>query len=114
MCKSFPAGASSSEKESNAPDARKIPIETSSAIIVGAISITNKEETSLYPSPFLLIFSITFLSIVSCYFHYFNEYNSCHSRNHCRTDCWKYNRGWIHGTVLASIGNHVNWNKLQR
>ena len=40
MCKSFPAGASSSEKESNAPDARKIPIETSSAIIVGAISIT--------------------------------------------------------------------------
>ena len=31
MCKSFPAGASSSEKESNAPDARKIPIETSSA-----------------------------------------------------------------------------------
>ena len=40
MCKSFPAGASSSEKESNAPDARKIPIETSNAIIVGAISIT--------------------------------------------------------------------------
>ena len=40
MCKSFPAGARSSEKESNAPDARKIPIETSNAIIVGAISIT--------------------------------------------------------------------------
>ena len=40
MSKSFPAGASSSEKESNAPDARKIPIETSNDIIVGAISIT--------------------------------------------------------------------------
>ena len=40
MCKNFPAGASSSEKESNAPDARKIPIETSNAIIVGVISIT--------------------------------------------------------------------------
>ena len=37
MCKSFPAGASSSEKESNDHDARKIPIEKSNAIIVGEI-----------------------------------------------------------------------------